>query len=275
MNVHEIRRYQMLTRVRDFGARYKPLFAPFALAQQMFAEVDAAISAADERANDETSGRRRAQEHTAAKGAARATLLHRLAAVRRTARVLVLDGRSVAGRFTLPRSPRAAELVATARAFISHAAPLEAAFVEHAMPPAFLSDLAAAIDDVESAMHNRFMATGAHIAARVGIETSVAAGFAAVRRLDVLVANHLDDHPELLAAWKTARRVARSPQRTKDEGQRTDQAPRHLDTRRLVPAIAVPEREAIARAQHDGPVTQQRGEEPHHIPDGMRPHLAA
>ena len=32
MNVHEIQRYQMLTRVRDFGARYKPLFAQFALA---------------------------------------------------------------------------------------------------------------------------------------------------------------------------------------------------------------------------------------------------
>src|SRR5262249_29398961 len=47
MNVHEIRRYRMLTRLRDFGVRYRSVFAPIALAEQMFAAIDDAISAVD------------------------------------------------------------------------------------------------------------------------------------------------------------------------------------------------------------------------------------
>jgi hypothetical protein len=290
MNVHEIRRYQMLTRVREFGMKYSELFATLTLARQMFAAVDATVSAVDCQAKEEASGRRDAREHTVAKMVARAALVDQLAAVRRTAHAFALDGENVRGRFTLPRSPRHLELVAAARAFIADATPLEAEFVAHEMPATFLSDLSAAIDDFESAMRDRHTATGAHITARVGIEASIAAGFLAVRRLDAIVSNQLRGNSALLAAWKAARRVARSPQRarTKDQGRTTDQGPgtdqepstKHqgrcdLGSWRLVPTVAVPQRQSIAGAEHDGAVTEQSAEQPQQIPGGMRPHLAA
>jgi hypothetical protein len=260
MNVHEIRRYRMLTGLRNFGARHRKLFAPIALADQIFAVVDDAIATVDAHATSQASSRLEAREHTIAKAVAREALLEKLAAMRRTVRACSNGDRSVDSRFCLPRGVRDHVLVAAARAVARAAEPLERELVAHAMPVTVLDDLTTAIDEFEQTMHARYKATGAHVGARVGIETAVARGFAAVRRLDAIVANHLHDNPGVLAAWKNARRVERS---------------RRSARRRLVPAVAVPEREPIARAHHRRTVTQQRSNKLHEIPRGMRSHLAS
>ena len=262
MNVHEIRRYRMLKRVRDFGARYRHVFAPIARAQQMFAAVDEAISAVDAHATSQASSRLDAREHTVAKAIAREALLEGLAALRRTVRACAPGNKSLHSRFQLPRGVPDRMLAACARALVEAAAPLEDELVAHAMPAAWMKELKAAIDSFEQAMHDRHMATGAHVGARVGIETAVAKGFAAVQRLDAIVANQMHDSPEPLCAWKRARRVERSPR------------PRSVG-RRLVAALAVPQRQPFAAAQQGGSVADESGQQPHEIPGGMRPHFAA
>src|SRR5215472_17393233 len=101
MNVHEIRRYRMLKRVRDFGARYRNAFAPIALAAQTFAAIDDAISAIDAQATSQASSRLDAREHTVAKAIAREALLGKLAALRRTVRACAPDDKSLQSRFQL------------------------------------------------------------------------------------------------------------------------------------------------------------------------------
>src|SRR5262249_31956064 len=271
MNVHEIRRYRMLTRVHDFGARYRGVFAPVALAKQLFASVDDAIAAVDGHARSQSSSRLDAREQTIAKAIARETLLERLRAVRRTVRACAPDARSVDSRFALPRGARDRLLVAAARAFAEAAAPLEHELIAHAMPPTCIKDLTTAIDDFEQAMHERHVATGTHVGARVGIEIAVAKGFAAVRRLDAIVANHLHDSPGLLLVWQRARRVERSRPFSLRRVLRRDQ----LTCGRVVAPVAVPEGQTVAAAQDRRTVPEETGKQLQQVPRRMRSHLAA
>jgi hypothetical protein len=260
MNAHELRRYQMLQRVRRFAHRFRDAFADVPLAGQMFAVVDECAEAADGEATRHFGAVHHARTCTIVKADARKAVLQQLRALRRTARALAIDAKGLDERFRLPREPRDLLLAAFARGVVEHARPLEQAFLDHAMPATFLADLAQAIVDFEAAIGRRESATGAHISARVGIEHTVARGFAAVRRLDVIVANRFRLDASALAAWRCARRIERSPL---------------LPVRRLVPAVSVPERQPIAAAQQRRSMADEARQKPHEIPTGMRAHFAA
>jgi len=260
MNVHELRRYQMLQRVRLFAAACHGAFADVPLAAQMVAVIDASVDAVEREATQHSGAVRHARERTIAKADARAAVLQQLRAIRRTARALAIDAKGLDARFQLPREPCDELLAAFARSVVARAAQLEQDFIAHAMPATFLADLRHAIDDFETAMRDRHAATWAHISARVGIEQATARGFRAVRRLDVIVANRFGQNARALAAWRCARQIERSPA---------------LPARRLVPAVAVPERQPIAAAQQRRSIAYEPGQEPHEIPTGMRAHLAA
>jgi hypothetical protein len=293
MNVHETRRYQMLERVRRFGAMHRDAFAPIGLAGRMFAAVEHAVAAVEAHASRQSSALADARQRTIGKAAARQTLLDRLVAICRTARALALDEntQTLARIFVLPRAPSDFALVTVARACATHAAPWEHDFVAHALPATFLADLHSAIAEFDDASRERLTAKGAHTSARLGIEQSVDTGFLAVRRLDAIVVNHLQGNGAALAAWRRARRIERSPVRTTrtmnsadavdvpTEKLRADQRQNTTDQEliagRVVAPVAVPERQLVATAEERGPVTRQRHDEPHEIPGGVRPHLAA
>ena len=260
MNVHEIRRYQMLRRVRDFGATEREKFASIPLAVRTFALVADAVSAVEHTASQQSRSRRAGREHTIAKTEARRRLMNHLQVIRRTARALALDAPQLLGAFQMPRAPRDLTLVAVARAISAHAAPLECEFIAHALSETFVADLNRLIDDFEQAIGRRHVLGGDHVQARVGIELAVARGFLAVRRLDAIVPNRLRGNAPALALWKSARFVERSPASAR---------------RRVVPAFAVPERQPIAVAEQRRPVANQPARQPHEVPRGMRPHFAA
>src|SRR4029077_8104864 len=86
MNTFEQRQYGMLLRVRDFGDRYGPLFPASSVAGRNFAAVAAAIKELDAQELTHMAASVSARGHRRER--ARATLLARLQAVGRTARVL-------------------------------------------------------------------------------------------------------------------------------------------------------------------------------------------
>ena len=260
MNVHEFRRYQMLHRVRRFADRCHGALAEIPLAGRMVAVIDDCVQAVECEATQHFGAVRHARERTIAKAAARAALLQQLRAIRRTARALAIDAKGLYAGFQLPREPHDLLLAAFARGVITRAAPLEQEFIAYAMPSTFLADLARTIEEFEAAIRDRQAATGAHISARVGLEQAVARGFTAVRRMDVIVANRFRDDAGVLAAWRSARRVERSPV---------------LAVRRVVPAVAVPKGQPVAAAQQRRPMTHEAGQQPHEVPARMRPHFAA
>ena len=260
MNVHEIRRYQMLRRVRDFGAARLERFVSTPLAAGTFALVADAVAAVEDAAYTHLRASRHGREHTIVKAAAREGLMSQLQVIRRTARALAIDAPQLLGTFHMPRAPRDLTLVAVARAVATHAAPLEREFIAHALPVTFIADLNRLIDDFEQAIGRRHLLSGDNTQARVAIELAVARGFLAVRRLDAIVQNHLRGDAEALAAWRRARFVERSPGSARG---------------RFVPAFTVPERQPLAAPEQRRPVADEPGQQPHELPEGMRPHFAA
>ena len=70
MNELETKRYQMFTRVREFGARHASAFPADSLGGQLFAEVGAVVTALAGYATTQSVGRGGARERTVLKATA-------------------------------------------------------------------------------------------------------------------------------------------------------------------------------------------------------------
>jgi hypothetical protein len=207
MNTQDVHRYRMLVRIREFGAAHRDLFTPGGPAAQLFAAVSKAVDQLSTFVDAQAAGQGASREGAMSKAGAREALNQALDAIARTARALDTPG--LGGKFHLPSARNDHELATAARRFGQDAAPLKAQFVAHGLPKSFLADLEATLDAFKRAAQDRLAARETSAAAAAGIGTAMGEGLTALTRLDAIVANTLRDEPTLLAAWTTARRVAR------------------------------------------------------------------
>lgn len=211
MNGLDIRRYEMLVRVREFGTTHGDLFPRSTLGGQAFAAVGAAIDRLTEHAATQMSGRGSAREGAASKATAREALRELLDAIVRTARAMALDQPHIDNQFRPPRGGDQA-LLSTARAFLKDAKPLAKQFIAHAMPKDFLADLEQSIADFEVASRDHETGREVRIAARAAIDDAMESALSALRRLDAVVPNQLREDGTTLTMWERARHVEyRSP----------------------------------------------------------------
>jgi hypothetical protein len=199
------RRYEMLVRVRDFGAAYAHLFPKSTLAEQAFAAVIAGVGGID--AHDLTEASASVSARATRKAEARRALVERLLSIRKTAGVFAGANEQLRAYFALPEAKHDDALLRAARHFLKQGAPVAAQFIEHGMPPTFLVDLGTLIEKFEEALRDRGMSRADQVAARSRIKTSLANALDAVRKLDVIVANHLAPDSEVREVWKRTRRV--------------------------------------------------------------------
>ncbi|HEX8178408.1 MAG TPA: hypothetical protein VF525_02585 [Pyrinomonadaceae bacterium] len=211
MNDLETRRYEMMTRVRDYGATQTASFPPTSLGGEQFVIVGAAVEELQRHASAQTSGAGTARQGSTSRANARAALREDLQAITRTARVLALDVPGLESKFRLPRSGSDPALLNTARAFLADAEPLKTDFIRHELPADFLDDLAADIEKFERAINSQHTGKDTHVAATAAIDDALERGLKAVQRLDVIVRNKFHDDPAALAAWTSASHVARAP----------------------------------------------------------------
>lgn len=210
------RRFEMLVRVRDFGASHTAAFPNNSRGAELLAALDKTVSELDAHAAAQTSGKSSAQTGTQSKAAARAALLEDLEAIRRTARAIALDNPSFANNFRLPRGRlNDQQLLATARSFATDAAPLKADFIHNELPADFLEDLNADIESFEQATNAQNRSTDAHVAATEAIDAAIERGLNTVRQLDAVVRNKFRDDAATLAAWTSASHVERAPKHKK------------------------------------------------------------
>jgi hypothetical protein len=217
MNGLDTRRYEMLTRVRDFGAAHSDLFPKASRGAQAFAAVAAAVAELTRHAAEHVSGRGSAREGTSSKAVTRDALHDDLDAISRTARALALDIPGLDEKFRLPRGNGDQTLLTAARAFRRDATPLAKEFIEHDLPKDFLADLDASIKDFENAIHEHEAGKDTHVAARAALDTAMQAGLDAVRRLDAIVRNRLRNDAPIVAIWERARHVEYPASRAKNE----------------------------------------------------------
>jgi hypothetical protein len=200
----ELRQYQTLVRVREFGAAHRDLFPKRSVAGKLFAAVADAADALQRHETTELAGRGGEQDGSASKAAARAALRRQVRAIVQTARASEAPG--LGRTFRVPLGGSDERLLSQARTFLKEAKPFVDTFVAHELPPNFLSQLKAAIEAFELAMLARASGRNQRVGARASIEAAMEAGLRAVRRLSAIVPNRLQD-PAAVALWNGARRV--------------------------------------------------------------------
>jgi hypothetical protein len=215
MNNLEIRQYDMLVRVRDFGASQTAAFPAASFGGQLFSTVNSAIAGLTSHAATQISGA--ARQSTASKAVARAHLLDDIEAISRTAKAMALDTPGLGDKFRLPRSTSDTALLTLAQAYLTDAQSLKVEFLKYAMAEDFLEDLQADISAFEAAATIKNTTKVSRVSATASIDETLAKGLKAVRQLQAVVKNKFRDDPSKLAAWASASHVERSSGNAKNE----------------------------------------------------------
>ena len=171
--------------------------ATITLGAEATSGVSAGMSAA-RRASLNTS-----QARADRKAMTRKTLIDLLAKACALARVMKARGTALPAAFAMPASMSDQVLLTVGRQFARDAAPLEAEFTSHGVPPKLIADATAAF---EAATRDRGMKRADHVAAATRIRELLAAAMLDVRRLDLIVDGQLAANTPILAVWKQARR---------------------------------------------------------------------
>lgn len=146
---------------------------------------------------------------------ARKALRTDLETICRTARAISLDIPGFKEKCRVPRGNNDNELIQTARAIASDAAPFSAQFIAHEMPADFLNHLNADIANMQEAISHQSSGMGDYIEAGAAIDETLNAGLVIVRKLDAIVRNRFANDPATLAEWNSASHTERSPRRKK------------------------------------------------------------
>ncbi|MFN2454160.1 MAG: hypothetical protein ABR577_08060 [Pyrinomonadaceae bacterium] len=213
MNDQEKRRYEMLTRVRDFGAMHTTDFPASTLGNQLFTTIGTIVTELDAHAANQSSGIRASQQGTTSKAVARDRLRRALEEISRTARSMAFAAPGLDSKFHLPRTRKGGdqELLNAARSFAADAAPLKTEFIRHELPATFLADLDADIESFEQSVTFKHQGTDTHVAATAAIDEAIEGGTNAVRQLDAIIRNKFRDDSATLAAWTSASHTERAP----------------------------------------------------------------
>ncbi len=215
MNSSEMRRFDMFTRIRDFGLTHASMFPASSLGGRLFAEINTVVEALNTHAVAQSSGLQSAQQSTGGKAAVRDALHAEMEMITRTARVMAIDTPGLDDKFRLPRRRSEQAWLTVARMFHTDALPLKDEFIAHEMPADFLDSLDALITDYERALTSSHQSAEKHVAASAAIDAEIERGMTAARKLDSIVRNKFHNDPATLAAWASARHIERVPHKPK------------------------------------------------------------
>src|SRR5256885_5713509 len=104
MNNLETRRFNMLTRVRDFGVTHSNSFPTNSLGGELFSELTQIVQRLEDFASEKSSSTGESRQNSTSKAGARATLKEWLQAIHRTARALAVQTPGIDKKFSIPRN---------------------------------------------------------------------------------------------------------------------------------------------------------------------------
>jgi len=205
-------RYQVFLKVRDFGARHSDQFPASSAAGRAFATVAEAAATIERQSSERLVN---AQAGKKARAEARKALWDRLKAIVRSARVIASDppARDV---FRLPKRRSDVAILDTAHAFIDAGEAASAQWVAFGLPETALAELREMTTTFAKAMDSRRQGQTGVKDARKALKDALEYGFAAVRHLDVIVANTKDPDSAIAVSWNEARRSTPVARHTKD-----------------------------------------------------------
>jgi hypothetical protein len=175
------------------------------------AELDAAIQAISELAAEQELGKR---HRTAFRLAARKATRDLRRAMRPVAEVAKSNFQRVP-EFEALYMPRVSigtqSLVAAANAMATAAQPLTRTFLDAGLSAAFMDNIRARATSLTEITGNQAHAGVVRSGATAGIRAAIKRGRRAVAVIDALLIPMLEEAPDVLVAWKTAKRVPAKP----------------------------------------------------------------
>jgi hypothetical protein len=213
MNAIAIRKLDMMKRVKRFILE-NPITPEIPRLTAANTEVVNTITALETAAQNQVTGSGQSEGGVDLRVTKARELREYLKNVSRTARALEVDHPGISPIFRLPRSGSYPALIAKAQAVIAAATPLEAAFVDAGLPATFLTELQALLTAFEDATSQKHEGGITQVLGTAGLKAKANLGVKAATRLDAYVRNHFRNNPEMLAAWKHARRIEKAPRRS-------------------------------------------------------------
>ncbi|MEO5716400.1 MAG: hypothetical protein ABIT37_23175 [Luteolibacter sp.] len=216
MRTTQANRIATFGRVLGFAALYPGDIPAASKADKLLTLIRDAETDATAGGTDQSSSGGAARGGTQTKADFYDELYEDLQALNRTAKAIAAD--EVPGldeKFRMPRSPSYKAVLTAARAFLKDATPLKAEFIEYELPADFLEDLEDDIEAFEKAEDDQGDGRTQQVGATRSIAEAVAAGAAALRKLDALMRNKYRASPARLAEWLTASHTERAPRKAK------------------------------------------------------------
>ena len=147
------------------------------------------------------------------KATARENLREMLSDIARTARSMIYEFAGIDRKFKMIYDSNDADLLATARAFLTEATPLEADFLRYEMDVKFIQDLETLIQEFEQSLSAPGTAIDSHVEATADIGAEVRKGMIAVRTMNAAVRNKYKNDIGKLNAWQSASHIEREPKK--------------------------------------------------------------
>ena len=227
MNTTEILSYEMLVRVKDFGASRTVDFPGAGRAGQLFAELGIVVAEVSKQAALQTASAGGALVSSAAKARLRASVRATLRKLVLIARVITADNPDLKKKFRLPKASDQL-LLNAARAFLQDAEPLAAEFPTHEIPAEVLTKFKNDIDSFQAAISERNQTRESRVQATARLETLLSRGLQVAQYLDVIVRNKYGADKPSLSAWESAKHMERNNGKSKGET-KPDQATADTD----------------------------------------------
>jgi hypothetical protein len=215
----------MCARVHQHGPARAAAFPANSRGHELYAALGVAIKGMEQHSSTQAMRAHGAREKTAQKRAADGAMRALVEVISRAARSMSSEMPGMAEKFRLPSSKKTRAWLATARAIVTDAEPLAEEFVRRGMAPDFVDDLKARILAVQQAVDGRAQQTEGRVSATTAVAEAARQGLAAVRELDAIVRNVFAGNEAQMAAWESASRVERAPQRAQDEEESPTEPP--------------------------------------------------
>jgi hypothetical protein len=204
----QIESYQ---RVQDFLKAHPPPESPGYLVQKK--KFDDIVATLTNHSSGQAEGRRLRRAAVSRQPALRKALRDQhLAPIAQIARALLADAPGIEKALRMPAyNLNPLRFIAEANAMRSAAAPYEAQFIEAGRPADFLAQLDAATEALRQSILGKARNLGQQVGARAGLASEIKRGRRLVDVLDTIVKAAFLDDADVLAEWRSAKRIRGVP----------------------------------------------------------------
>jgi hypothetical protein len=214
MLIAQNQRNESYQRVKDFLKVHAPPESQGYLVQKK--KFDNIVATLTDHSSGQVEGRRLRHAEVSRQRALRTALREQhLSPIAQIARAMLADAPGIEKALRMPaHNLNPLRLIAEANAMRSAATPYEAQFVEAGRPADFLAQLDAATEAVRQSILGKARNLGQQVGARAGLAKEIKRGRRAVDVLETIVKAAFRDDPNILAEWRSAKRIRALPSGT-------------------------------------------------------------